>query len=173
MLKLYSIDFKILDWIQSNCRCALLDSLMPAVTALGNGGAIWLLFSAVCLASAGYTRCGAAMLGVLMATVLIGNWGIKTLFARPRPCDLTEDPPRLIRRPRDPSFPSGHTMSSFAAAAVLMAANPRLGVWAYCLAGLIGFSRLYLYVHFPSDVAAGAVLGMLLAWPSVILLGVG
>lgn len=86
---------------------------------------------------------------------------IQNIAARPRPCWL-ESVPLLIKNPTDYSFPSGHTLASVIGACVLTGANRRFGVFAIPLAVLIGLSRLYLYVHFPSDVLASAVLGLAL-----------
>ena len=98
------------------------------------------------------------MFAALAAGVLIGNVCLKNLVARPRPCWL-ENVPMLIANPTDYSFPSGHTLSSVIGAAVLTKVNRKFGFAAIPLAALIAFSRLYLYVHFPSDVLASVVLG--------------
>ena len=66
----------------------------------------------------------------------------------------------MRRVPKDYSFPSGHTQASFAAATALFTGNKKAGICAYVLAALIAFSRLYLYVHFPTDVLAGVVIGI-------------
>jgi undecaprenyl-diphosphatase len=89
------------------------------------------------------------------------------VFARIRPCDINTAISLLISRPLDYSFPSGHTMSSFAAAMVLFLTNKKIGIPALILAAFISLSRLYLYVHFPTDVLAGAVLGILFAHLSI------
>ena len=101
------------------------------------------------------------MFTALAAGVLVGNVCLKNLIARPRPCWL-ESVPLLIGNPTDYSFPSGHTLSSVIGAFMLTAANRRFGILAIPLAALIGFSRLYLYVHFPSDVLASVVIGTLI-----------
>ena len=91
-------------------------------------------------------------------------FALTALIARPRPCDLNDAIQLLIPRPGDDSFPSGHTGISFAAVGALFAAKSRLGVPAFVLALIIAFSRLYLYVHWPSDVLAGALLGILMGF---------
>ena len=93
--------------------------------------------------------------------VLVGNVALKNLIARPRPC-WVESVPLLIASPTDYSFPSGHTLSSAIAATILTKTDRRFGYAAIPLAALIAFSRLYLYVHWPSDVLAGALLGILI-----------
>ena len=135
--------------------------LMPKITVLGNGGLVWIAAAAAITASKKYRRYGLAMFAALAAGVLVGNVCLKHLAARPRPCWL-ESVPLLISDPTDFSFPSGHTLSPVIGAFMLTAANRKFGLAAIPLAVLIGFSRLYLYVHFPSDVLASVVIGMLL-----------
>ena len=152
------IDWAILHWIHDMLQCGALDFLMPKLTALGNGGAVWGVAAAALTVSKKYRRYGIAMFAALAAGVLIGNVCLKNLVARPRPCWL-ENVPLLIANPTDYSFPSGHTLSSVIGAAVLTKVNRKFGFAAIPLAALIAFSRLYLYVHFPSDVLASVVLG--------------
>ena len=137
-----SLDWSILHWIQNMLVCPALNFLMPKITLLGNGGMIWLLASGVLICTKKYRRQGILLLCGLAAGVLVGNVFLKNFVARPRPCWLDSSVRLLIANPTDYSFPSGH------------AAIP--------LAALIAFSRLYLYVHFPSDVLAAAVLGVLI-----------
>ena len=115
---------------------------MPKITALGNGGILWILL-AVLLLCISKTRKNGIQLGVgNMGCGLIGNLLLKNLVARDRPCWL-EEHAMLIAVPQDYSFPSGHTMASFAAATVLWHWNRKVGLAAYLLAGMIAFSRLY------------------------------
>ena len=83
----------------------------------------------------------------------------ENLIARPRPCWLDDSVKLLIPIPTDYSSPSGHTLSSVIGATVLTKTNRRFGWAAIPLAAIIAFSRLYLFVHYPSDILAGAVLG--------------
>lgn len=96
----------------------------------------------------------------LSCGVLVGNVCLKNLIARPRPCWLDDSVKLLIPIPTDYSFPSGHTLSSVVGATVLTKTNRRFDWAAIPLAALIAFSRLYLFVHYPSDILAGAVLGV-------------
>lgn len=155
------LDFAILDWMQDVFSCAALDFLMPAVTALGNGGAIWIAAGLALLVSKRRRREGVYVLLALAAGYLLCNLTLKPLIARPRPCWLRPEFPLLISVPQDPSFPSGHTVSSFAGAAALFRAERKFGWAAFPLAAAITVSRLYLYVHFPSDVAVGVAAGLL------------
>lgn len=135
---------------------------MPKITLLGNGGMIWLLASGVLICTKKYRRQGILLLCGLAAGVLVGNVFLKNFVARPRPCWLDSSVRLLIANPTDYSFPSGHTLSSVIGATILTKTDRRFGYAAIPLAALIAFSRLYLYVHFPSDVLAAAVLGVLI-----------
>ena len=157
-----TFDQSLLQWIQDTLTCPALDLLMPRVTALGNGGAVWLLAAGGLLCTKKYRKQGVLLLGGLAAGALVGNVVLKNLVARPRPCWLDSSVQLLIPNPTDYSFPSGHTLSSVIGATVLAKTDRRFGYAAIPLAALIAFSRLYLYVHFPSDVLAAAVLGVLI-----------
>lgn len=137
-----------------------MDFLMPKITLLGNGGAVWILSAVGLLAMKKYRKYGAFLLAGLAIGVFAGNLTLKPLIARPRPCWLDKSVQLLIENPTDYSFPSGHTLSSVIGATVLTKANRKFGLTAIPLAALIAFSRLYLYVHFPTDILAAAVLGV-------------
>lgn len=155
-----SLDWSILQGIQETIRCPFLDSTMPKITMLGSGGFIWLAAAVGLLFTKKYRRQGLLLLGGLAAGVLVGNVFLKNLIARPRPCWLNPDVSLLIAVPADYSFPSGHTLTSAVGATMLAGIDRRFALPAILLAVLIAFSRLYLYVHFPSDILAGAVLGI-------------
>lgn len=158
-----SLDWTILHWIQSTLVCPAMDFLMPNITLLGNGGAIWLLAAVVMLITKRYRKYGIFMIVGLALGLLIGNIFLKPLIARPRPCWIDTSVKLLITNPTDYSFPSGHTLSSVIGAAILTKANRKFGLAAIPLAVLIAFSRLYLYVHYPTDVLAAAILGVVIA----------
>ena len=94
------------------------------------------------------------------------NIGLKNIVARPRPC-WQEAVDLLVKNPRDYSFPSGHTWSAVTGAWVITAANRKFGWWAIPLAEALAFSRLYLFVHFPSDILSGALIGAALGLAAV------
>jgi undecaprenyl-diphosphatase len=98
---------------------------------------------------------------ILIAESVSG--ALKAQIGRDRPPVVDPDPEPLVRLPDTHSFPSGHATVAFACATVLALAVPRLAVPLYVLAGLIAFSRVYVGVHYPLDVLAGAVLGYALA----------
>ena len=155
-----NLDWSILQGIQAYIACPLLDFLMPKITMLGNAGAVWLLAAGGMLCTKKYRRYGVLLLVGLAVGGVIGITVLKNLFARPRPCWLDPTVQMLIAVPRDYSFPSGHTLASVTGAAILTAANRKFGYAAIPLAVLIAFSRMYLYVHFPSDILGGIVLGL-------------
>ena len=152
-------DQTLLYWIHDNLSCGLLDLLMPKLTMLGDGGAVWLLAAGGMLCTRKYRRQGLILLAALAAGVLVGNVCLKNLIARPRPCWLDNSVRLLVSSPTDYSFPSGHTLSSAIGAAVLTKTDRRLGWAAIPIAAVIAFSRLYLFVYYPSDILADAVLG--------------
>ncbi len=155
-----TLELNILDWIQT-LHTSAGDSLMVFITNLGNSGFIWILLDILLLIFPKTRRVGAAMAFALILELILCNGVLKPLVGRTRPFDINTDVALLISPPADFSFPSGHTASGFAAASALCFAKSRLRFPALILAALIAFSRLYLYVHFPSDVLAGILLGVL------------
>ncbi len=164
------MEFEILRAIQQ-LHGPVLDQVMRGITFLGNGGWFWILAAVLFLAVRRTRRMGAVMLCAMAIGFLVGNVTLKPLIARERPCWLDPSVALLIQSPRDFSFPSGHSLASFAAAASMAFHSLRWGVPALVLAGAIAFSRLYLYVHFPTDVLAGILLGIGAAFLAVRLVG--
>lgn len=158
-----NIDDKILEYIRRRIKNEKLDRIMPFITRLGDCGMLWLAISLVFLITNRYHYHGMLIIISLLFCIIIGNVIIKLLCARMRPCHVNDKINLLISRPRDYSFPSGHTMSSFAAATIIANANYKIGIVSFIVAILIAFSRLYLYVHYPSDVLVGAILGVVIS----------
>lgn len=158
------LDFKILNLINNCFSCSFLDFVMPKITFLGNNGFIWIIIAIIMIFFKKYRKTGIMIIIGLVAGVLIGNVLLKNLVARERPCWINDTVQMLIAVPQDYSFPSGHTLSSFLSATITMNTDKKLGFTAFILASLIAFSRLYLYVHFPTDVLAGAFIGILIGW---------
>ena len=158
-----SLDFSILDWIQPHIRNNVLDFIVPRITFLGNAGLIWILLALTCIAVKKWRKCGLTMAAALLTGLLVGNVIIKLLAARDRPCWISPPEVMLIAVPKDYSFPSCHTLSGFAASVSMLCYSKRAGIPAVILASAIALTRLYLYVHFPSDVLVGFVLGTTIA----------
>lgn len=156
-------EFTILDALQT-LRCPALDALAVFCDSAGAHGEIWIAFTAVLLAFRRTRKAGLAMGVALCLYMISGHFLLKPLFARPRPCDIQSEMLTLVARPHGWSFPSGHTASGFAAAFALWMQNRKLGVPALLLAAFIGFTRMYLYVHFPTDILGGIALGLAAGW---------
>lgn len=144
-------------------REPFLTTLMKVMTLLGEGGAVWIALGLIFLLKKQTRRVGISILLALLLSVIFCNGILKNVVARPRPCWRNPDMLLLERMPMDYSFPSGHSASSFAAAVSIFFRSRRGGAAAICLAALIAISRLYFYVHYPTDILAGTLLGILLA----------
>ena len=159
-------ELKILDFIKEHLSCGFLDFLMPLITKLGDAGIFWIAVAVVLLITKKYRKVGAMMGVALVLGLIFGNGVLKNVVGRIRPYDLNENMKDmlLIEALSDKSFPSGHTLASFESAVVLLINDKRLGIPAIVLAALIAFSRLYLYVHYPTDVLASIILGTAFAF---------
>lgn len=163
-----SFDLPILDWIAANLWCPVLDVLMPVITLLGDAGIFWIAVAVLFIFTRKYRKIGIGMMFALMMGLVICNIWLKPTIARIRPYDFqlqyfAKEIPLLAGGMHDFSFPSGHTIASFEAAVVILLGNKKLGIPAMILACLIAFSRLYLYVHYPTDVIVSVILGSILA----------
>lgn len=154
-------DQNILFWIQGHVVSNALTPYMVSLSQMGNLGGVWIALGIALLMVKKYRQAGIAVLLALVISLVLGNGILKPLVARLRPCVTYFWMPMSITVPAatDYSFPSGHTFGSFAAAAAIYCQSKRLGTAALALAAGIGFSRLYLFVHYPSDIMAGVLLG--------------
>lgn len=162
-----SFDLPILDWIQANMKSAFMDKFMPFITVFGDAGIFWMILAAVLLIFPKTRKTALGMAFAMAIGLVVCNMTLKPLVARIRPYDLQAQLGVTINllcgAQHDFSFPSGHTIASFEAAVVLLKNSKKLGIPAMILAVLISFSRLYLYVHYPTDVLASVLLGTLFA----------
>lgn len=156
----WEIDFLL---ALQNLRHPILDKLMIFVSTLGNAGVLWIAFAVILLFSKKYRMTGLQTLVAMALTFIVGNLILKNLIARERPFVLYETIELLIKKPGEYSFPSGHTMNGFTAAVTLLLCDKRLGIPAIVLAAVIAFSRMYLFVHFPTDIIGGILVGTLCA----------
>ena len=162
-----SFDLPVLDWIQANLKSSVMDTVMPIITVFGDAGIFWMVIAALLFIFPKTRRTGLGMAIAMMIGLIVCNVTLKPLVARIRPYDLQAELGITIQllgeRMHDFSFPSGHTIASFEAAVVLLKNSKKMGIPAMILAVLISFSRLYLYVHYPTDVIASVILGTLFA----------
>lgn len=157
---LLHMDGEILLFLQEAVRNPILDPVMKVITTLGNAGILWIVLTVLLLIFPKTRRIGWMSACALLFSLLINNILLKNLVARTRPYYVVEGLIPLIKKPTEFSFPSGHAGSSFASACVLYRRLPKkFGVPILILAVLISFSRLYVGVHYPSDVLAGALTG--------------
>ena len=135
---------------------------MAFITSLGNAGIIWIVLAVVLLILPKTRKTGIIVAAALLMDLVLCNLILKNLVARVRPYDVNTAIAILIKKPLDFSFPSGHTAASFAAmTALFLAKMKKAWIAALVLAVLIAFSRLYFYVHYPTDVLGGIVVGIL------------
>lgn len=145
----------------------VLDAIMIFITHLGDDGIFWIFLALILCVFKKTRKCGVLLLLGLGFASLINNLVLKQIFERPRPFNFTGWPepfnyPGLIERPTSFSFPSGHTSSSLGAATpLLIKAKKKLGIPVFILAVLIGFSRVYVHVHYPTDVIVGMIVGII------------
>ena len=141
-------------------RTEFLDSFFLAVTKIaGSYGQLWVIVAALLLIFKKTRKTGVAVLVAYAAVFLLGQFALKNLFSRPRPCQIDQAFELLVSRPSSSSFPSTHSAWAFAAATAIFMRHRKAGAAAYAVAALIAFSRLYLFLHFPTDVLFGAALG--------------
>lgn len=157
----HTMDYSILAYISEKWRGGSLDTVWKLFSLLGNYGAVWIVLAVLLLFFRKTRRAGLAMLLALGVGYAVGNVWLKELVMRPRPFVTHTDLTPLLDPGDRWSFPSGHALSSFAAATALFFFHKKTGLLAYLLAACIAFSRLYASVHYPTDVLAGAVLGIL------------
>lgn len=154
-----NFDLELLNLIYGFFHCAFLDAVLPFISSMGDAGIVWIIIAVVMLCFKNTRRQGVMLALALILCLLIGNITLKPLINRTRPYEIDRSIELLIEKLSDGSFPSGHTLSSFASATVLLLCFRKKAIPAAVLAVLIAFSRLYLRVHFPTDVLGGMILG--------------
>lgn len=155
------MELRFLDFLQT-IHTPLLDKILAFITSLGNAGIIWIVLAVFLLILPKTRKTGIIVAAALLMDLILCNLILKNLVARVRPYDVNTAIAILIKKPLDFSFPSGHTAASFAAmTALFLAKMKKTWIAALVLAVLIAFSRLYFYVHYPTDVLGGAVVGIL------------
>ena len=157
-----NFEFLILDFIRDNLTSPFMDGLMKGITFLGDAGWLWIALGVILSFIPKTRKIGFSVCIALIFSLLLCNLTLKPLVARVRPYEIKEIA-LIIAKPHDYSFPSGHSSASFAGAVAIFLNNKKWGVAAIALASFIALSRLYLYVHFPTDVIGGIILGSLCA----------
>lgn len=150
----------ILDWIQ-NMRFPVLDKIIIAITHTGDAGIIWIILTAIFLLFKKTRKMGIVMFVALFFDLILCNGLLKNLIARTRPYNVNTAIEIIVKKPSEYSFPSGHTAAAFTTMfALLFEKNNK--IWRYVLiwACLIAFSRLYLYLHYPTDILGGILVGL-------------
>lgn len=161
-------DTVILQFFQ-NIHNPVITPIFKAITFLGEAGLIWICLGLLLTIRKKTRIIGITVLLSLIFCLIFGNGLLKHLVARPRPCWRNPDMEMLIAIPKDYSFPSGHTMSSFAAAFSVFVWKRSWGIGAVVLAAIMAVTRLYFYVHYPTDILAGCLFGILLAFAAKYL----
>ncbi len=164
------MELEILHAIQQ-IHAPWLDSVMIFITTLGDEGIFWISVAVLMLIFKKTRKCGVCILLSMGICLIIGNFGLKNIIARPRP--FLEAPSVVLKipTPGEFSFPSGHTMHGFTAATAIFLNFKKPGIAALILAALIAFSRMYLFVHYPTDILGGILLGVLVAVFVVKIIG--
>ncbi|MBV7271666.1 phosphatase PAP2 family protein [Clostridiaceae bacterium UIB06] len=160
MSLIHNLDNYILFAIKKYMQNKYLDRLMPIVTSIGNLGFIWIVIAMVLILDKPYRLIGNIVILTLIISTIIGEGIVKHIVRRVRPCGCENNVSLLISKPISYSFPSGHTLSSFAVAEVLSMYFSQYKLIFIGIAFLIALSRLYLYVHYPTDVIAGIIIGI-------------
>lgn len=160
----------ILLWLQNNMRSEFLDKIMVFITNLGNKGILWIILSLLFLIIPKMRKIGIMTSVSLICDLLLVNILIKNIVRRRRPYEVIEGLTSVIEKQSDFSFPSGHTAASFAFAFVLMLKAPKkISVPVMITAVMISFTRLYLGVHYPTDIIGGIVIGFVCSLISITL----
>ena len=154
-LVLWVLDFNILFWIQNLIRNDVFDVIIPFYTSLGEDGIIWIAFGLILLIPKKYRKTGIMVLAALLVMLVVNNIVLKNLIARPRPCWTYPEMVQLVHNPSSYSFPSGHTTSAFAVAFTVFSQHKKLGKVIIVMAAIMAFTRLYVFVHFPTDIYGG------------------
>ena len=174
---IYSFDYSILNYINEHFHNAFFDGFFSIITRLADAGWFWIALAALLLCFKKTRKTGCVMGAALLMGVIFGNGILKPLIHRVRPYDNAAWSPAvtratlLISPPSDYSFPSGHTLASFEGAFGIFLCNKKWGAPALVLAVLIAFSRLYFYIHYPTDVIGGMILGIGFAVAAFFIVG--
>ena len=159
-----NIDFSILYWIQENLRTDWLDLVCAFLSRAFQLGIPWFVLGAVMFCFKKTRAAGVVLVAAVVLTFFFNEIALKNIVDRVRPCNVDKSIPLAIKRPESFSFPSGHTATTFAAVGVLLFKHKKAGIPLILFAVLMGFSRLYLFVHFPTYIMGGIILAWLIVF---------
>lgn len=168
---LYNVDKALLSFFSERMRNGLFDAIMPFVSIINNHGEVWIALAIILMINKNteVRRLGISVLISVAIGYILGDQIIKNVVARTRPIGAEFNFNFIISLPKSYSFPSGHTTSSFAAFGAFLFSKAKRKYWVLLLAALISFSRMYLHVHYPSDVLGGIVLGLFCSKIGIVL----
>ena len=158
---LNQFEIGILDFIRDTFSCKFLDYFFVGITRLSDKGIFWIILAIVLLCFKKTRKTGICLGAVLLIGEILGNQILKKIFERPRPYTVNPSVELVIEKLSSFSFPSGHSRCAVECAIAIYANNKKWGIAAIVLAVLTCLSRIYLYVHYPTDVLAGAALGII------------
>lgn len=177
-------DLSVFEWVQG-IRTPILTVLMKVITTLGDEGILFIVIGLVLLITKKYRKIGLAILVSLVVMLIFNNFVLKEIFARERPFNLFATFPEkyadwggeaaryiypdFVKAPHSYSFPSGHTSSAFAAGVAVLLLNRKFGIPATIFAFVMGFTRIYVGVHYATDVISAAIVGIIYAVAGVII----
>lgn len=165
---LTQLDGTVLLWIQEYLRRDFLNPIITLITSLGDAGWFWILLSVILLFTKKYRQVGFTGLLALLIGFLITNLWLKNMVMRTRPYEIVEGLTLIGKKAHDFSFPSGHSTASMAASSVFLVGMPKkFGIPAFLLGLFICFTRLYIGIHYPTDVLAGILIGFAAAFAAV------
>lgn len=164
-----TFDKEVIMFIQNNLHSNFMDNIMVLITSMGDAGLIWILMGISLAISKKYRKVGFMVLGALILGLILGEGILKNIIQRDRPFIDLEGINMIIKAPTSYSFPSGHTTSSFAAAGVIAMNFKNKSIYVFTLAILIALSRLYLGVHYPTDIIAGIILGLTCSYTAMFI----
>jgi undecaprenyl-diphosphatase len=158
---LNNFELTILNALQPLLQGGILDTSMLFVSHITDGGLIWAALALILILIKKTRRLGVCLLAALFFSYYLSDHILKPLIRRVRPFELYPLALLPASAPQGFSFPSAHASSSFAAATVLFHSSKAAGICAFAFASLVAFSRLYLYLHYPTDILCGAAIGIL------------
>lgn len=156
--------------LMEKISCVVLDWFFKIISYTGDKGIVWIVAGIIFLLNKKTKKIGLCVILSLLCAVIINNFIIKEIFDRTRPFIADPTINLIIKAPVDSSFPSGHTATSFASAVSIFFFDRKKGAIALVYATFVGLSRIYLHVHYATDVIAGVIIGVIIARCIAVLL---